>query len=52
MVGAWLVVFLTPESINSLPYALKINREVVIVKRELLNALKATERFLPFYYSL
>ena len=46
------MVFLTLKLINSLPYALKIDREVVIVKRELLNALKAAKRFLPFYYSL
>ena len=46
------VVFLTPESISLLLYALKIDREVVIVKRELLNVLKAAKRFLLFYYSL
>ena len=46
------MVFLTLKSISSLPYALKIDRKVVIVKRELPNALKAAERFLPFYYSL
>ena len=46
------LVFLTPELISSLPYALKIDREVAIVKRELPNALKAAKRFLPFYYSL
>ena len=40
-----MVVFLTLELISLLPYALKIDREVAIVKRELLNAL-------PFYYSL
>ena len=39
------LVFLTLELISSLPYTLKIDREVAIVKRELPNAL-------PFYYSL
>ena len=46
------MVFLILKLINLLLYALKIDREVVIVKRELLNALKAAKCFLPFYYFL
>jgi hypothetical protein len=47
-----IVVFLTLKLISLLLYALKIDKEVIIVKRELLNALKAAKHFLFFYYSL
>ena len=47
-----MLVFLILELISSLPYTLKIDREVAIVKRELPNALKAAKYFLPFYYFL
>ena len=47
-IEAYLVVFLILESISSLLYTLKINRKVVIVKRELLNTLKTTEYFFAF----